>query len=133
MNFKNSARQRCMYSGTRECELRSVCLYSLSRWLVLWKRSSFLMFSAFSQMSVTIRIVLVAFEPTLPDFLLLLLNTVVVFHCHCTVTVTFYSMILLECNIRNLYTSAPEHCSTMRIAPLDRALKTIFSMSFLIS
>ena len=44
-----------------------------------------------------------------------------------------YSMIFLECNIRNLYISAPEHHSKMRIAPLDRAQKTIFSMFFLIS
>ena len=43
-----------------------------------------------------------------------------------------YSMIFLECNIRNLYISAPEHRSKMRIAPLDRARKTVFSMSFLI-
>ena len=38
-----------------------------------------------------------------------------------------------ECNIRNLYISAPEHCSKMRIAPLGRIQKTIFSMSFVTS
>ena len=35
--------------------------------------------------------------------------------------------------VRNLYISAPEHCSKMRIAPLDRARKTIFSIVFLTS
>ena len=44
-----------------------------------------------------------------------------------------YSMIFLECNIRNLYISAPEQRSKMRIAPLDIAWKTIFTMFFLIS
>ena len=43
-----------------------------------------------------------------------------------------YSMILLECNIRNLYNSAPEHRSMMRIAPLERAQKTVFLCLFLI-
>ena len=42
-------------------------------------------------------------------------------------------MILLECKIKNLCISAPEHRSKMRIALLDRAQKTIFSMIFLIS
>ena len=46
---------------------------------------------------------------------------------------SYYNMIFLECNIRNLYISAPEHSSKMRIAPLDRAQKTIFSMFFLTS
>ena len=47
--------------------------------------------------------------------------------------VRFYSMIFLECNIRNLHISASEHHSKVQIAPLDRARKTIFSIFSLIS
>ena len=43
-----------------------------------------------------------------------------------------YSMFFLECTKRNLYNSAPEHHSKMRIAPLERAQKTIFLCLFLI-
>ena len=39
-------------------------------------------------------------------------------------------MFFLECTKRNLYISAPEHRSQMRIAPLERAWKTILGMFF---
>ena len=45
---------------------------------------------------------------------------------------TSYSMFFLECTKRNLYISAPAHHSKMRIAPFERAWKTILSMFFLI-